>query len=217
MRRPVPLPRCVIAAFFAPAVALLAAAAWADDPVGSLAVPAIPATPAVPATPATSATGKTLATTPTASAAAETATAAKAPMSPAEGAPRFTVETVRGRVVFFGEAMQRLAGVKCVDEARERTLALETADGQLLPLLEDVRGRGFRNDPRLRACDLELTVRRYRVSPFLQTLRVYSVEKTGKFELDYWCEVCAIAMYELKPCECCQGDTLFRRRLVRGE
>jgi hypothetical protein len=134
-----------------------------------------------------------------------------------ETPPRFVVETMRGRIVFLGEAMQRLAGVKCVDEARERTLALETADGQLLPLLEDVRGRGFRNDPRLRAYDLELIVRRYRVSPFLQTLRVYSLEKAGKFELDYWCDVCAIAMYELKPCECCQGDTEFRRRPVRGD
>jgi hypothetical protein len=113
--------------------------------------------------------------------------------------------------------MLRLSGVKCVDEARERSLALETADGHLLPLLEDVRGRGFRNDPRLRSYELELIVRRYRSSPFLQTLRVYSIEKDGKFELDYWCDVCAIAMYELKPCECCQGDTEFRRRLVRGE
>jgi hypothetical protein len=140
-----------------------------------------------------------------------------APASTTENPPRFVVETVRGRVVFLGEAMQRLAGVKTVDEARERTLALETADGQLLPLLEDVRGRGFRNDPRLRSYELELIVRRYRGSPFLQTLRVYSVEKPGKFELDYWCDVCAIAMYELKPCECCQGDTEFRRRPVRAE
>lgn len=139
------------------------------------------------------------------------------PAPAAENPPRFVVETVRGRVVFLGDAMQRLVGVKTVDEARERTLALETPDGQLLPLLEDIRGRGFRNDPRLRSYDLELIVRRYRGSPFLQALRVYSVERSGKFELDYWCDVCAIAMYELKPCECCQGDTEFRRRPVRAE
>lgn len=125
---------------------------------------------------------------------------------------RFVLETVTGRVVFLGEAMQRLHGVKWVDEARERTLALETPAGTLQPLVEDVRGRGFRNDRRLRELDLELVVRRYRGSPALQVLGVYSLEKSGKFELDYWCDVCAIAMYELKPCECCQGSTEFRRR-----
>ena len=54
---------------------------------------------------------------------------------------RFVLETVTGRVVFLGEAMQRLHGVKWVDEARERTLALETPAGTLQPLVEDVRGR----------------------------------------------------------------------------
>ena len=33
-----------------------------------------------------------------------------------------------------------------------------------------------------------------------------------KYELDYWCDICAIPMYELKECECCQGPIRFRFR-----
>ena len=33
-----------------------------------------------------------------------------------------------------------------------------------------------------------------------------------RLELDYWCDICAIAMYELKECECCQGPIELRRR-----
>lgn len=140
--------------------------------------------------------------------------AAQAPPDKEDAQPRFELVTVRGRVVFFGEAFQRLHGIKTVDEASERTLALETPSGELLPMVEDVRGRGFRNDPRLRSYDVELLARRYRGSPALQILKVWSLEKSGRYELDYWCDVCAIAMFELKPCECCQGETEFRRRRV---
>lgn len=126
----------------------------------------------------------------------------------------FTTETVRGRVVWMAEAAERLYGIKSVAEAKERTLAIETTDGKLFPLLEDVRGRAFRVDPRLRAMNVELVVRRYSQTPLLRVLGVYSLEKNGKFEIDYWCEICAIAMYELKQCECCQADIELRRRPV---
>ena len=126
----------------------------------------------------------------------------------------FTTLSVRGRVVWMADAMARRHGVKSVAEARDRILALETKDGELLPILEDVRGRAFRVDPRLMKLDVELLVRRHRGSPMLQVIGVSSIEKDGKFEIDYWCEICAIAMYELKPCDCCQGDTEFRRRRV---
>src|SRR5215216_6143510 len=65
-------------------------------------------------------------------------------------APRFTTETLRGRVVYLAEAMEKQAGVPSVPEAGERVLALQTARGDLVPILEDVRGRAFRRDDRLR-------------------------------------------------------------------
>lgn len=122
-------------------------------------------------------------------------------------------ESLRGRVVYLAEALERRFGVSSVPEAVERTLALETRDGQLVPLVENVRGRAFRVDKRLRALeDVELLVRRFPGSPAVQVIRVYSHEEDGRVELDYWCEICSIAMFELKPCDCCQGDIELRRR-----
>lgn len=129
-------------------------------------------------------------------------------------AEKFVVESLRGRVVFTAEAMARLHGAKSVAEADERGLALETPDGRLHPLLEDVRGRAFRADERLRRMNVELLVRRYPNSPVVQVVQLYEISPEGKFEVDYWCDVCAIAMFELKTCECCQGDIELRRRRV---
>ncbi len=129
-------------------------------------------------------------------------------------AEKFTTESLRGRVVFTAEAMARRHGAKSVVEAAERGLALETPDGRLVPLLEDVRGRAFRADERLRHMNVELLVRRYPNTPVVQIVTLYEISADGKFEIDYWCDVCAIAMFELKTCECCQGDIELRRRRV---
>ena len=126
--------------------------------------------------------------------------------------PKFTSETLRGRVVFLAEALEKKYGVKSVPEAKEAALALQDAAGKLHPLVEDIRGRAFRADKRLREMDVELLVRRYQDSPAAQIIRVYEVAKDGRFEIDYWCSVCAIAMYELKQCECCQGAIELRKR-----
>jgi hypothetical protein len=120
----------------------------------------------------------------------------------------------RGRVVWLAEAMERKHGVTSVPEAKDRVLALEAVDGRLLPLVEDVRGRGFRRDERLRKMDLEVEARAFPDSPFLQVIRLYELKDGRKYELDYWCEICAIALYELKPCDCCQGPIELRRREV---
>ena len=124
----------------------------------------------------------------------------------------FATDTIRGRVVFLADAMEKQAGLPSVPEALERVLALQTGEGGLIPLLEDVRGRAFRRDERLRNMDVELVVRRYQQSPFVQIIRVIEVAKNGRFEIDYWCDVCAIAMFEKKDCDCCQGDVELRRR-----
>jgi hypothetical protein len=120
--------------------------------------------------------------------------------------------TERGKVVWLADAMARRHDVKIVPEARESVQVLETADGRLLPLVEDIRGRSFRRDERLRAMEVELLARRFEGAPFLQIIRIYEVKDGRRFEIDYWCEICAIALYELKPCDCCQGPIELRRR-----
>ena len=140
--------------------------------------------------------------------------------SPAEeksAAPKFTSETLRGRVVFLAEALEKKYGVKSVTEAKEAALAMQDEAGKLHPLVEDVRGRAFRVDKRLRDIKVELLVRRYQDSPAVQIIGVYELAKDGRFEIDYWCSVCAIAMYELKQCECCQGEIELRKRKAEGK
>ena len=127
---------------------------------------------------------------------------------------KYQTKSVRGRVVWLNEALKRRYGIGTVPEAAQRVLALETAQGQLLPIVEDIRGRAFRKDPRLRKMPVELLVRQHTGSPLLQIIRVYAHEKGKKVEVDYWCEICAIAMYELKACDCCQGPIDLRRRPV---
>lgn len=127
---------------------------------------------------------------------------------------KFATKSLRGRVVWLSDALMRLHGIKTVPEAADRSLALETSDGTLHILVEDIRGRAFRRDERLRKMDVELLVRQHRGSAAVQIIRAFEITKDDKLELDYWCEICSIAMFELKECDCCQGPIELRRREV---
>ena len=67
-------------------------------------------------------------------------------------------------------------------------------------------------DKRLREIDVELLVRRYKQSPMLQVIRVYEIKKDKKYLVDYWCDICAIVMFELGPCDCCKDTNRLRKR-----
>jgi hypothetical protein len=126
----------------------------------------------------------------------------------------FTTLSIRGRVVWLADVLRRRYGVELTRDAQERTLALETPDGQIHPLVEDLRGRSFRTDERLRNMDVELLVRRYEGSPLVQIIRIHEVREGGKFIVDYWCDVCAIEMYEFGSCACCQDQNRLRKRRI---
>jgi hypothetical protein len=134
---------------------------------------------------------------------------------PASPAAKYETVTVQGRVVWLAEAMERRYGVTTGPEAEKYVQVLETPEGHLLPLVEDVRGRSFRKDDRLRAMEVELLARRYEGAAFLQVIRIFEIKDGSKLEIDYWCDICSIAMYELKPCDCCQGEIELRRREVK--
>ena len=132
-----------------------------------------------------------------------------------EPAAKFDVQSVQGRVTWMSAALARRYDIKESPEAAERILAIEQKDGTLHPLVEDGRGRAFRLDRRLRDIEVELMVRKYPGSPMLQVIQIFEIRADGKYELDYWCDVCSIAMYELKECECCQGPIELRLRKVK--
>ena len=129
--------------------------------------------------------------------------------------PRFQTKLIRGRVVFLHEAMERLHKIKAVPEAKERTLALETDDGKLLTIVEDLRGRSFRTDDRLRKMHVELFVRKYHGSDAIQILKVFEIKDDKRFIVDYWCDICAIIMFEMGTCDCCQDDNRLRKRITK--
>lgn len=126
----------------------------------------------------------------------------------------YTTETLRGKVVWLSEALERLYGVATEPAAAESAVVLQTPEGHLLPIIPDTRGQSFVVDGRLRDIDLELPVRRYQGVSLVQVIRVLSRRADGLYEIDYWCDICAIPMYILKPCECCQGSTRLREQLI---
>jgi hypothetical protein len=157
--------------------------------------------------------------TPEAARRSATGSAAKdrpVPISTSAAKHPYTTETLRGKVVWLGEALERLYGVATEPAAAESSVVLETLEGHLWPIIPDTRGQSFVVDARLRDRALELPVRRYQGVSLVQIIRVLERRVDGLYEIDYWCDVCAIPMYILKPCECCQGATRLREQLIEG-
>ncbi len=128
---------------------------------------------------------------------------------PAASADRSAQELFRGKVVLLREAL-----VRRKIEAREefdKQVVLETPEGDLIPIVPDWRGRAFYQDARLRNRDVELVGKRQKGVPYLQVLIVFTFDEKGKRQYtDYYCDTCAFPMYEIKPCECCQGPVRLR-------
>lgn len=115
----------------------------------------------------------------------------------------------RGRVVLAQEALKE-RGIQVAEEMKNQAV-LETPDGQLIPIAADWRGRAFFQDKRLRKRPVELVGYRRPGIPWLQVLIIYVINDDGQREvMDYWCDICAIPMYEIKDCECCQGPIRLR-------
>jgi hypothetical protein len=118
-------------------------------------------------------------------------------------------ELFTGKVVLLGEALKR-KGVNAYEEMKDQ-VALETPEGKLIPIVADWRGRAFFQDKRLRGRKVELVGMRRPGVPYLQVLMVFTFDKEGqRMYTDYWCDICSIPMYEIKPCDCCQGDIRLR-------
>ena len=118
-------------------------------------------------------------------------------------------ELFTGKVVFLQEALKR-RGIKAFSEI-EKQVALETPDGELIPIVPDWRGRAFFQDKRLRDRKVDLIGFRRTGVPYLQVLMIFTYNKQGERQyMDYWCDICAIPMYEIKPCDCCQAPIELR-------
>ena len=118
-------------------------------------------------------------------------------------------ELFSGKVVFLQEALKR-RGVKAADEFKAQVV-LETDSGELIPIVPDWRGRALFQDERLRDRKVDLVGSRQKAAPYLQVQMVFVFDDKGTRQyMDYWCDICSIAMYELKPCDCCQEEIRLR-------
>ncbi len=129
----------------------------------------------------------------------------------------FRIELIRGKVVWLADALESEFGISTVPEVRENSLAILTDSGELVPIVENLRGRAFRKDERLRSKEMEILARRYKKQPLIQILRIYEIQDGRRYEVDYWCDVCAIIMFETGPCSCCQAENRLRKTLVENE
>ena len=135
------------------------------------------------------------------------ATAADKPDSPPP-------ELFTGKVVYLKDALE----ARKIDSAEETAqhLVLETEAGALIPILADWRGRAFYQDERLRNRRVDLIGFRHPGVPYLSVLSIYVFDEEDRRNyMDYWCDVCGIAMYEIQDCKCCQGP--IELRLQRQE
>lgn len=125
---------------------------------------------------------------------------------PTDDSPK---ELFSGKVVTLQDALKR-RGVKAADEFKAQVV-LETDEGELIPIVPDWRGRAFYQDERLRDRRVDLVGSRQKAAPYLQMQMVFVFDEKGTRQyMDYWCDICSIAMYELKPCDCCQEEIRLR-------
>lgn len=119
----------------------------------------------------------------------------------------------KGRVVRVIDALKQ-RGIKAYSDELKDQVALEAENHELIPILPDWRGRAFYQDERLRNRDVELIGLRRDGIPYLNVLSVYTFGEKGERQYtDYWCDICSIPMYEIKPCDCCQQDIRIRFQL----
>lgn len=124
--------------------------------------------------------------------------------------PAIKKQLYRGQVVRTADALKEL-GVKSYPEELREQVALLTTEKTLLPILPDWRGRAFYQDERLRGRSVELVGYQRPGVPYLQVLAIYAFDSDKKRQfVDYWCDICSIPLYEIKPCDCCQQDIRLR-------
>lgn len=115
----------------------------------------------------------------------------------------------RGQVVNLREALKE-RGIRAFGEFDDQYV-LATTDGRLIPIVPDWRGRAFYQDKRLRNRPLQLVGSQPDGLPWLQVLMVFLVDEDGHRQyMDYWCDICSIPMYQIKPCDCCQAPIRLR-------
>jgi hypothetical protein len=117
------------------------------------------------------------------------------------------LETFTGKVVKAADVLKQ-QGIELDPDAAPNWLVLQTADGKAHPIVKDIGGRMFYHDPALLGRDYEIQGRILPGTPLLQVVQVAGLKAGKRYDIYYWCEVCAIKRHALEKtgvCECCGG------------
>lgn len=106
-------------------------------------------------------------------------------------------------------------GAKLDADAEPFWLALQTENGNLLPLIKDDGSRMFFNDAKLLNRPMRLTAKQIAGSQLLQVVNVHSIVKGKLHDIYYWCDICTIKCFEAGPCGCCGAPVEFREVPVK--
>ena len=117
---------------------------------------------------------------------------------------------LRGRVICLTEELQKLYQVSPDCENRGHVYSLKTGDGKFHPFLPTDSAAAIWMDKRFRQRDLQVTVRIFPQSSFVEVIKLQSWLDGKLHDLYYYCDVCMIATHKPGPCECCQEPVQFR-------
>jgi hypothetical protein len=128
--------------------------------------------------------------------------------------PEPKTEEFNGKVVHLAPLLEKF-GAKLDADAAATSLALQTDDGKVYPLIKDDGSRLFFLDKRLLDRPMHLTGRLEPATRMLQVLTVRSIIKGELHDVYYWCDICSIRRGEKKTCECCGGPMELREERVK--
>jgi hypothetical protein len=128
--------------------------------------------------------------------------------------PAEKIQTFKGNIVPLEKLLAK-QNIKLDADAAPYSLALQTEDGKVYPLVKDGGARMFFKDARLLNRPMRLTARPVANGALLQVVNVHSYVKGTLCDVYYWCDVCTIRTYEDGPCACCLAPVELREVPVK--
>jgi len=124
--------------------------------------------------------------------------------------------SLRGRVVCLTEELDKVFNVLPECDKRGHVYSLKTGDGKIHPFLPTDASAAVWMDERYRQRDLQIAVRLFPQTSFIEVIKFQSWKNGKLHNLYYYCDVCAITSNKPGACECCQEPVEFRETLAEG-
>lgn len=124
--------------------------------------------------------------------------------------PAASIVALRGRITCLTETLAQTHKLTPECDTRGHVYALKTDEGTFHPLLPTNSSAAVWMDWRFRTRELQLTVRRFPATDFVEVVKFQSWVGNKLHDLYYYCDTCAITANKPGPCDCCQAPVEFR-------